>query len=78
MSHIYSGRYAALVPNASQSGNYLSEADWFDYSIGSESGTGTGNGHFDADHAKRLALFLRLPALLAGQDRLSEQHARRT
>jgi hypothetical protein len=35
------------VPNASQSGNYLSEADWFDYSIGSENGTGTGNGHFD-------------------------------
>jgi hypothetical protein len=47
VSHIYSGRYAALVANASQSGNYLSEADWFDYSIGSESGTGTGNGHFD-------------------------------
>jgi hypothetical protein len=47
VSHIYSGRYAALVPNASQSGNYLSEADWFDYSIGSENGTGTGNGHFD-------------------------------
>jgi glycosidase len=42
VSHIYSGRYAALVPNASQSGNYLSEADWFDYSIGSEEGTGTG------------------------------------
>jgi len=47
VSHIYSGRYAALVPNASQSGNYLSEADWFDYSIGSESGNGNGNGHFD-------------------------------
>ena len=47
VAHIYSGRYAALVPNASQSGNYLSEADWFDYSIGDESSTGTGNGHFD-------------------------------
>jgi hypothetical protein len=47
VSHIYSGRYAALVPNASQSGDYLSEADWFDYSIGSENNTGTGNGHFD-------------------------------
>ena len=72
---IYFGRYAALVPNSSQSGNYLSEADWFDYSIGSENGTGTGNGHFDRDHAKCLALFLRLPPLLARQDRLSEQHA---
>ena len=47
VSHVYSGRYAALVPNASQSGDYLSETDWFDYSIGSESGTGTGYGHFD-------------------------------
>ncbi len=47
VSHIYSGRYAALVPNASQSGNYLSEADWFDYSIGNENNTGAGNGHFD-------------------------------
>jgi hypothetical protein len=47
VAHIYSGRYAALVPNASQSANYLSEADWFDYSIGSETGTGSGNGHFD-------------------------------
>ena len=48
VSHIYSGRYAAQVPNASQSSDYLSEADWFDASIGSESGTGTGNGHFDS------------------------------
>jgi hypothetical protein len=47
VAHIYSGRYAALVANASQSANYLSEADWFDYSIGSENGTGSGNGHFD-------------------------------
>jgi len=42
VAHFYSGRYAALVANSSQSGNYLSEADWFDYSIGSEEGTGTG------------------------------------
>jgi hypothetical protein len=35
------------VPNASQSGNYTSEADWFDYTIGDENSTGTGNGHFD-------------------------------
>jgi hypothetical protein len=48
VAHIYSGRYAAQVPNSSQSANYLSEADWFDTSIGSESGTGTGNGHFDS------------------------------
>ncbi|MDW8309992.1 MAG: alpha-amylase family glycosyl hydrolase, partial [Verrucomicrobiales bacterium] len=44
---VYFGRYAALVPNASQSGNYLSEADWFDTSIGSESASGPGHGHFD-------------------------------
>ncbi len=43
---IYFGRYAALVPNASQD-NHLSEADWFDYSIGDENSEGTGNGHFD-------------------------------
>ena len=45
---IYFGRYAALVPNSSQEGDYLSEGDWFDYSIGSESSSGSGNGHFDA------------------------------
>lgn len=48
VADIYFGRYAALVPNSSQSGNYASEGDWFDYTIGSESGTGGGNGHFDA------------------------------
>jgi hypothetical protein len=48
VSHVYSGRYAALVPNEAQETNYLSEADWFDYSIGNESGTGAGNGHFDS------------------------------
>jgi glycosidase len=47
VADIYFGRYAALVPNSSQSGNYTSEADWFDYSIGNESGAGSGNGHFD-------------------------------
>ncbi|HUA38795.1 MAG TPA: hypothetical protein VMA35_10430 [Candidatus Sulfopaludibacter sp.] len=47
VAHFYSGRYAAQVPNASQSGDYLSEADWFDYSIGDENSTGNGNGHFD-------------------------------
>ncbi len=47
VAHIYSGRYAALVSNSSQSGNYLSESDWFDYSIGNENSTGSGNGHFD-------------------------------
>jgi hypothetical protein len=45
VADIYFGRYAALVPNASQSGNYTSEADWFDYTIGDENSTGT--GHFD-------------------------------
>jgi hypothetical protein len=47
VSHIYAGRYAAQVPNSSSSGNYLSESDWFDTSIGAENSTGTGNGHFD-------------------------------
>ena len=47
VADIYFGRYAALVANASQSGNQLNEGDWFDYSIGSENGTGSGNGHFD-------------------------------
>jgi len=44
---IYFGRYAALVPNSSQQGDYTSEGDWFDYSIGSENASGSGNGHFD-------------------------------
>jgi glycosidase len=44
---IYFGRYAALVPNSSQQGSYVNEGDWFDYSVGSESGQGDGNGHFD-------------------------------
>jgi glycosidase len=44
---VYFGRYAALVPNSSQQGNYVNEGDWFDYSVGSENGTGDGNGHFD-------------------------------
>jgi len=47
VADIYFGRYAALVPNSGASGDYTSEGDWFDYSIGSESGTGGGNGHFD-------------------------------
>jgi len=45
---IYYGRYAALVPNASQMGNYTNEGDWFDYSIGAEGSSGQGNGHFDS------------------------------
>src|ERR1017187_5905765 len=44
---VFFGRYAALVPDSAQQGDYLSESDWFDYSIGSESGSGSGNGHFD-------------------------------
>jgi Bacterial cadherin-like domain/Alpha amylase, catalytic domain len=47
VADFYFGRYAALVPNAAATGNYTSEADWFDYTVGSESGTGSGNGHFD-------------------------------
>jgi len=44
---IYYGRYAALVPNANDSGNYTNEGDWFDYSTGLEENTGQGSGHFD-------------------------------
>ena len=44
---IYFGRYAALVPNSTLQANYLNEGDWFDYSIGNESSSGPGNGHFD-------------------------------
>ena len=47
VSHIYSGRYAALVANQSQKNNYTNEGDWFDYSVGAENATGQGNGHFD-------------------------------
>ena len=47
VADIYFGRYAALVANASQTGNQVNEGDWFDYSIGSEDGAGSGNGHFD-------------------------------
>jgi hypothetical protein len=50
VSHIYSGRYAAQVPNGNgpQTNDYLREADWFDYTVGSENSTGAGNGHFDS------------------------------
>lgn len=45
---VYFGRYAALVGNASQTGNFTNEGDWFDYSTGDENSAGNGNGHFDA------------------------------
>ena len=55
---IYFGRYAALVTNISTQSNYLSEGDWFDYSINIIAGVETGvddpnasgddHGHFDA------------------------------
>ena len=45
---IYFGRYAALVDiNPDDNGNYNNEQDWFDYSVGSENASGSGNGHFD-------------------------------
>ena len=45
---VYWGRYAALVDvNPGGNGNKDNEGDWFDYSIGSEAGSGDGNGHFD-------------------------------
>ncbi|MFL5330284.1 MAG: hypothetical protein ACJ8C4_15395 [Gemmataceae bacterium] len=43
----YFGRYAALVADAGETGNYKDEEDWFDYSIGGEEQRGEGNGHFD-------------------------------
>ena len=45
---VYFGRYASLVANVGQAGNQLNEGDWFDYSIGSDSASGSGNGHFDS------------------------------
>ena len=45
---IYFGRYAALVANSAQTGNFSNEGDWFDYTIGDENTSGSGNGHFDA------------------------------
>jgi len=47
---IYWGRYAALVltNTAGDNDNTFDESDWFDYSIGSEGGSGDGNGHFDS------------------------------
>ena len=45
---VYFGRYAALVDvNPAGNGNYNNEQDWFDYSIGNEAASGSGNGHFD-------------------------------
>jgi len=45
---VFFGRYAALVDiNPDDNGNYLNEQDWFDYSIGSDGASGSGNGHFD-------------------------------
>jgi glycosidase len=45
---IYFGRYAALVANSSQTGNFMNEGDWFDYSTGDENSAGDANGHFDS------------------------------
>jgi hypothetical protein len=46
---IYFGRYASLVAtNPADNGARLNEGDWFDTSIGNESSSGDGNGHFDA------------------------------
>jgi len=52
---IYLGRYASLTSNTT--GGHLSEADWFDYSIGDENSDGDGNGHFDAVTQKVWRLF---------------------
>ncbi len=41
---VFFGRYAALA--SSSTGGHLSEADWFDYSVGSENTSG--DGHFDS------------------------------
>jgi hypothetical protein len=47
VADVYFGRYAALVPNSTSGNNQTDESDWFDYTIGSENSTGSGNGHFD-------------------------------
>jgi hypothetical protein len=47
VSHIYFGRYAALVDNEGEKNNYTNEGDWFDYSVGDENAAGSGAGHFD-------------------------------
>jgi glycosidase len=47
VADVYFGRYAALVPNSTSGNNQTDESDWFDYTIGSENSTSTGNGHFD-------------------------------
>lgn len=44
---VFYGRYAALVRDSSHTNDYKNEGDWFDYSIGNESSSGDGNGHFD-------------------------------
>ncbi|MEY2487464.1 MAG: hypothetical protein QOH39_3112 [Verrucomicrobiota bacterium] len=50
---VFFGRYAALVDTngdggtPDDNGNYLNEQDWFDYSVGNEGSSGSGNGHFD-------------------------------
>lgn len=47
---VYFGRYATLVylNSGNNEYDYKSEGDWFDYSVGSESADGSGNGHFDS------------------------------
>ena len=47
VSHIYFGRFAALTDNQPQWNSSQNEGDWFDYGVGGENATGTGNGHFD-------------------------------
>jgi hypothetical protein len=51
VADLYFGRYAALVPNDRQQGQFRSqyqdEGDWFDHSVGDENAAGAGNGHFD-------------------------------
>jgi hypothetical protein len=47
VSDLFFGLYASLVPNHAGLQNYLNEEDWFDYSVGTENGSGQGNGHFD-------------------------------
>ncbi len=47
VADFFFGRYAALVANQSDAGAYQNEADWFDYSVGSETASGDASGHFD-------------------------------
>ena len=72
---VYFGRYASLVSGST--GGPLNEADWFDYSVGSENAAGDGNATFRSDHAEGLALLRGVSAVLADARPATRQTRRR-